>query len=101
MPLISIVIPSYGNAQYLPACLDSIANQPFKDWEAIVVVDASPDNAAEIASGYAKRDARFVVIDKPENEGLHLARKTGVAAATGDYITFLDGDDEQIGRAHV
>ncbi len=94
MPLFSIVIPTYGNAEFLPACLNSLKAQTLADWEALVVVDASPDNAADIAKTYAAEDARFTVIDKKANGGPHLARKDGVAAATGRYITFLDADDE-------
>ena len=94
MPLFSIVVPTYKREEYLPACLDSLKAQTFTDWEAIVVIDASPDKCAEIAKGYAVADSRFVVIDKAENGGAHLARRDGVAAATGKRITFLDPDDE-------
>lgn len=94
MPRFSIVIAAYGNAEYLPACLESVRSQDCADWEAIVVIDASPDGCLQIAQGYASEDDRFVVINKPVNEGLHLARKTGVEACAGDFITFLDADDE-------
>ena len=94
MPRFSIVIPSYGNARYLPACLDSIRLQDCSDWEAVVVIDASPDNSLEIAREYAGNDERFVVVNKLVNEGRHLARKTGVEVASGDFILFLDADDE-------
>ena len=94
MPLFSIVIPSYGNARYLPACLDSIRLQDCSDWEAVIVIDASPDNSLEIAREYARNDERFVIVNKLVNEGRHLARKTGVEVASGDFILFLDADDE-------
>ena len=94
MPRFSIVIPVYNNAQYLTACLSSLRDQTFDDWEAIVVIDASPDDASQIAHGFAESDDRFVIIDKPVNEGRHLARKTGTEAAQGEYITYVDGDDE-------
>lgn len=94
MPRFSIVIAAYGNAEYLPACLESVRSQDYADWEAIVVVDASPDDCLQIAQGYAQDDDRFVVIGKSVNEGLHLARKTGVKACEGDFVTFLDADDE-------
>ena len=94
MPRFSIVIPSYGNAEYLPACLDSIRSQDCSDWEAVVVIDASPDNSLEIAREYAESDERFIVVNKKINEGRHLARKTGVEAVSGDFILFLDSDDE-------
>ena len=94
MPQFSVVIPVYNNAEYLPGCLDSLLAQTLNDWEAVVVVDGSPDNAADIAREYASADSRFVVVDKPENEGLHLARKTGVEKVSGEHVLFLDGDDE-------
>ena len=92
-PQFSIVVPVYNNAEYLPACLDSLLAQTLNDWEAVVVVDGSPDNAADIAREYASADSRFIVVEKPENEGLHLARKTGVEKLSGEYVLFLDGDD--------
>ena len=91
---LSIVIPAYGNAEYLPMCLDSILKQEYPYWEAIIVNDASPDSVSEVAHSYASRDNRFVVVDKPENGGLHLARKTGVERLSGDWVLFLDADDE-------
>ena len=94
MPRFSIVIPSYGNAEYLPACLDSIRSQDCSDWEAVVVIDASPDNSLEIAQRFAQVDDRFRIVNKEVNEGPHLARRSGVEAASGDFIAFLDADDE-------
>lgn len=90
----SIIIPAYGNDKYLPACLESVVQQDNADWEAIVVNDASPDNTLEIAEAYAAKDPRFKVINKEKNAGLHLARLSGVEASAGDYILFLDADDE-------
>ena len=92
MPRFTIVVPAYNNAVLLTDCLDSIAAQTLSDWECIVVSDASPDNTADIVRDYASRDARFSLVEKPVNEGLHLTRATGTAQATGDY---------EIGRAHV
>ena len=94
MPRFTIVIPTYGHAEYLPACLDSVRSQDCSDWEAVVVIDASPDNSLEIAREYAESDERFIVVNKQRNEGRHLARKTGVEVASGDFILFLDSDDE-------
>ncbi len=82
----------YGVEKYLPRCLDSVLNQTFKDWQAILVDDGSPDKSGEIAESYAARDKRFVVIHK-ENGGLSDARNAGMPKATGDYIMYLDSDD--------
>lgn len=89
----SVIIPCYDNAEYLSGCLDSLLAQTFPDWEAVVVVDGSPDECGAIAKGYAARDARIAVIDKPQNEGTHRARMSGVEAARGEYAVFLDPDD--------
>lgn len=94
VPRFSIVIPTYDNAAYLPQCLDSLKAQSFADWEAIVVIDASPDDCLAIARRYADEDDRFRVLDKEINGGSHLARKSGVELCEGDYVTFLDADDE-------
>lgn len=93
MPFFSIIIPAYGNAKYLSVCLDSLKDQSFGDWEAIVVVDGSPDESLCIAEWYSGRDGRFVVVGKEVNEGTHLARCSGVDAACGEYGVFLDADD--------
>ena len=94
LPLFSIIIPSYKNEDYLSGCLDSILAQDFKDWEALVVDDGSPDSSRDIADMYSFRDSRVVSIVKPRNEGTHRARMTGVEQAKGEYIFFLDADDE-------
>jgi len=91
-PKISIIIPMYDVEKYLPRCLDSVKNQTFQDWQAVLVDDGGPDKSGEIAESYAARDKRFVVIHK-ENGGLSDARNAGMKIATGKYIMFLDSDD--------
>lgn len=93
MPFFSIVIPAYNNDEFLPGCLESVLTQSFTDWEAIVVVDGSPDRCGAIAKDYASRDPRIKVIDKKRNEGVHLARTSGVEASSGQFIYLLDADD--------
>ena len=82
----------YKVEQYLPRCLDSVLNQTFSDWSAILVDDGSPDKSGKIADKYAARDKRFMVIHK-ENGGLSSARNAGMKIADGKYIMFLDSDD--------
>lgn len=89
---ISVIIPVYDVEAYLCECLDSVLNQTFSDWEAICVDDGSTDNSAEFLADYRAKDQRIKVI-KQANKGLSSARNTGIEAATGDYILFLDGDD--------
>lgn len=94
MPKFSIIVPSYGNAQYLAACLKSVEGQSFEDWEAVVVDDASVDGSLNIAIEFAKSDQRIRVVEKKENCGKHLARISGVEVSSGEYLLFLDADDE-------
>lgn len=94
MPFYSIVVPCYNGARYLKGCLDSIEQQDCDDWEVIAVNDGSTDETLSLMKAYSEQDTRIHVIDKQRNEGLHLARKSGVEAATGSYILFVDADDE-------
>lgn len=92
-PLLSIIVPIYKVEPYLRACLDSILRQKFTDYELILVNDGSPDNCGEICEEYASADSRIIVIHK-DNGGLSSARNAGLDVAHGDYITFVDPDDE-------
>ena len=92
-PKISILIPVYNTAGYLPKCLDSVLNQTLREIEIIVVNDASPDNAAEILAEYAAKDNRIKIITHEKNGGILAARLSGIAAAEGESLIFLDADD--------
>lgn len=94
VPRFSVCVSSYLDAEYLPACIESVLSQTYSDLELVIVDDASPDSTAELISRYAHNDARVVPIIKEVNEGVHLGRKSAVAAASGDYVIFLDSDDE-------
>ena len=91
-PKASIIIPVYNVEDYLEKCLDSAISQTLKDIEIIVVNDESTDNSPHIIHTYAKKDPRIVVIDQ-ENRGLGGARNSGIEAARGEYLFFLDSDD--------
>lgn len=88
----SIIIPVYNVEKYLRECLDSVLNQTFADWNAICVNDGSTDGSAAILEEYGNKDNRFRIISQP-NGGLSAARNTGLKAATGEYVLFLDSDD--------
>lgn len=88
----SVIVPIYKVEEYLPACVDSILGQNYPDFEVILVDDGSPDNCPGICDDYARKDARVKVVHK-ENGGLSDARNAGIAAATGDYLLFVDSDD--------
>lgn len=90
--LFSIIIPVFNVDKYLQACLDSVLGQTFSDWEAICVNDGSSDGSAAILEEYAAKDDRIKVLNQ-SNAGTATARNTGLHAAQGDYIFFLDSDD--------
>lgn len=92
MTQISVVVAIYGVEKYLEKCLDSIINQTYRDIEIILVDDGSPDMCPQICDRYAKLDSRVEVIHQA-NRGSICARATGAAIATGEYISFVDGDD--------
>lgn len=92
-PKVSVIIPCYGVEKYLDRCLMSVVNQTFKDIEIILVDDASPDRVPEMCDEWSKKDARIVVIHKEKNEGLGMARNTGLDVARGEYVAFIDSDD--------
>lgn len=93
---ISIVIPIYNVSAYVESCLESVRKQPYKDLEIILVDDCGTDNSMEIIRGYLKNHnlGEVRIIHHTHNRGLSAARNTGLGAATGDYVYFLDSDDE-------
>ena len=93
MKKVSIIIPVYKVEMYLARCLDSILNQIYTEWEAILIDDCSPDKSGKICDEYAKKDERFKVIHCEKNGGVSAARNRGLEVATGDYIAFIDSDD--------
>lgn len=96
---VSICVPVYNVEKYISRCLTSILSQSYENIEVIVVNDCSPDDSMKIVADFAKRDSRIHVMEHEVNRGLMVARKTGYMAATGDYITFCDSDDELPDRA--
>lgn len=90
--LISIIVAVYNAEEWLNRCIDSIIDQTYSNIEIILVDDGSTDRSPTICDEYAKKDDRVVVIHKP-NGGLSDARNTGISAAKGAYIGFVDNDD--------
>lgn len=91
-PVISVIVPIYNVEQWLPACVDSLLAQDFTDFELILVDDGSPDGCPALCDAYADRDDRVRVIHQ-KNGGLSAARNTGIEAACGEYLAFVDSDD--------
>lgn len=91
-PLISVIIPVYNVEKYLKQCVTSVLDQDFLDFEIVLVNDGSTDSSSQICDEFSTSDPRITVINK-ENEGVGLARNSGVKVAAGKYIYFLDSDD--------
>ena len=91
-PKVSVVVPVYNVAEYLPRCLDSLAAQSLESLDVILVNDGSTDGGGDILRGYAAKERRFRVIEKA-NGGCSAARNAGLDAATGEYVGFVDADD--------
>lgn len=92
MPKLSVIVPVYNTEKYLRECVDSILAQTFTDFELILVDDGSTDSSGAICDEYAGKDPRIQVIHQ-KNGGITVARKSGVRAACGEYVTFVDSDD--------
>ena len=92
-PFFTIIVSCCDVAPYLRECLDSVANQPFKDWECLLGVEESKDDTEKIAREYAAKDQRFKVFTGPRTGSCSASRNTGIDMATGEYIIFADGDD--------
>lgn len=91
-PRVSVIVPVYKAEKYLKRCLDSILNQTFRDMEIILVDDESPDGCPQLCDEAAEIDARVRVIHKT-NQGPGFARNSGLGAAGGEYVYFVDADD--------
>ena len=89
---VSVVIPVFNVARFLPACLDSLVAQTFADWTCLLVDDGSTDGSAEICRRYAARDPRLAV-RHATNGGAYAARAVGLSAADGEAVYFCDADD--------
>ena len=90
---LSVVIPVYNVEKYLGECVASVQAQQYKDYEIILVDDGSKDSSGAICDWLAAYDSGRIRVIHKANAGLGMARNTGIEAATGDYITFLDSDD--------
>lgn len=91
-PLVSVIIPTYRRAALVPRAIESVRRQTYRNLEILVVDDASPDDTREVVESIADTRLRYIRHDK--NKGLPAVRNTGIRSARGEYIAFLDDDDE-------
>ncbi len=89
-PKVTVIVPCYNHAHFLPDAIHSILGQTFVDWEAIIVDDGSTDNTQEVAAQFTDPRIRYIY---QENRGLSAARNTGLRNARGEFIALLDADD--------
>lgn len=89
---ISYILPIYKVEKQLSRCIDSVINQDYNNIEIILVDDGSPDSCPKICDDYAQKDRRIKVVHK-QNEGLGMARNSGIEVACGDFVIFVDSDD--------
>ena len=90
--LISVIVPVYNVAAYLPQCVQSILTQDYPDLEVILIDDGSTDASGTICDEYAQKDGRVRVIHQ-KNGGAAAAKNAGLRVATGTYLSFVDSDD--------
>ena len=90
--MISIIIPVYNSSQYIGRCVASIMSQSYPDWELILIDDGSNDGSGLLCDEYASNGERVKVIHQ-QNTGASYARKRGIDAAHGEFLTFVDSDD--------
>lgn len=94
IPFFTVIVCTYNRARYLHRALGSILDQSCCDWEVIVVDDGSTDSTLDLLGRY--RDQRFKVVRHKRNLGVGAARNTGIKHSTGQFVTFLDSDDEYL-----
>lgn len=93
MPKVSIILPVYNVEKYIEDCVESIINQTRKDFELIIINDETKDNSILLAESMLKNsDVKYEIINR-KNGGLSAARNTGIKAAKGEYLCFVDSDD--------
>ena len=98
--MLSVIVPVYNAAKYLPRCLDSLLNQDVENYEIVCVNDGSTDSSGVILQEYQKKNPLVIKIVEQKNHGLPAARNVGMAVAKGAIIAFCDSDDYLIPRAY-
>ena len=92
-PVVSIIIPNHNYAQYIGDAIRSVSAQTLKNWECIIIDDASTDDSVAVIRRHIKSDPRFRLIRMKKQSGVSVARNAGLDAARGEYVAFLDADD--------
>jgi len=93
-PTVSVIIPTYNRAHLIERAIQSVLNQTYQDFEIIIVDDGSTDNTEEVIKEFQEKDKRVRYIKHNTNKGGNTARNTGLKSIKGEYVAFLDSDDE-------
>ncbi len=92
-PLVSVIMPAYNSADFIAEAIQSVLQQTNKNWELLIIDDASEDNTVKIIEKFASEDPRIHFFQNKTNKGAGISRNIGTKAAKGSYIAFLDADD--------
>lgn len=98
MPLVSVVIPAYNRGKLIERAVESVLAQTYQDFEVIIVDDGSTDNTSSVVTALVEQDQRIRCCHHQTNQGAQAARNTGIRSAQGEWIAFLDSDDEWLNR---
>lgn len=90
---VSIIMPAYNAAKFIPAAIESVLSQTYDNFELIIIDDCSKDETFDIATSYLEKDARIVLLQNSKNSGVSVTRNYGISKACGEWIAFLDSDD--------
>ena len=91
---VSIIIPCYNQAKYVPEAIESALNQTYKNVEIVVINDASKDNSSQVIQSYANKHTNIIFLDEEENKGVVKSRNLAISKCSGDYILPVDADDK-------
>ena len=91
--LVSIIMPSYNSEKFIAKAIESVLSQTYSNWELIIIDDCSDDSSINIIQSKAQKEQRIKIIKQKSNAGAAVARNSGIKAAKGEYIAFLDSDD--------
>ncbi|MDX1542716.1 MAG: glycosyltransferase family 2 protein [Christiangramia sp.] len=92
--LVSVIMPAYNSEAFISEAIRSVIDQTYPNWELFVIDDASSDSTLKIIQDYSGKDNRIHILKNSSNKGTHQTRNKGIEAATGDFIAFLDADDQ-------
>jgi len=92
-PQVSVIMPAYNAEKYIGEAIESILNQTYKDFELIIVNDASTDSTGSIIKTYAEKDERIVVLENEQNLNIAGSLNRAISAAKGEFLARMDADD--------